>query len=229
LVIVPFQGLARTASSSLAGWQEYWASVKSLRSENQKWRSQIELLQLHLQLLNGVQRENETLRQELAYKQTTRFDFLPARIIGRDAANWLERAVLDRGSRDGVVKGAGVLSATGVVGRILDVNLTSATVMFLPDPKSKVAAVVKRSGIPGTIGGQGKRDLRMEYVDNEDDVVAGDEVLTSNLSSLFPENLLIGTVREARASENDLKKEIVVAPVVNFKTVDHAFVLRAKE
>jgi len=104
-------------------------------------------------LLRNNQLENQVLREIVGYQNEHHHEFIPSEMVGRDAASWLRRGILDRGQADGVKVGAGVITPQGVVGRIIEVNYYSSTIMLLPDVQSSVAGLVERSGISGTIKG----------------------------------------------------------------------------
>jgi rod shape-determining protein MreC len=228
-VVVPFQKLSMNV---VKGGKKMFArtiSVKKLRIENVELKRRGEKLTLRNTLLMEQVRENQLLREELNYQRRTAFEFLPAELIARDPVSWLERGVLDRGSSDEVVVGAGVIIPQGVVGRIRDVNLYSSTVMMLLDTQSSVAGITGRAKINGTVKGTGQRLLKMIYVSSGDDVKVGDTVMTSKLSTLFPAGLPIGDVVHVAPSENGLMLNIDIQPCVDFKTLDRFLILMKEE
>jgi len=227
-VIVPLQKVSASSVRSVQDFFLLLSSLGQLRGENAKLTRKVNQLKLENALLADQARESNVLREELGYRQRMKWDFIPAEVIGRDPSSWLERVVVNRGSADGVRRGAGVISPEGVVGRVSEATMYSSTVMLLPDAQSSVAGVVERSRVPGTIKGIGKRWLGLMHVSGGDDVKTGDRVLTSNVSSIFPPGLLIGDVVGATPAETGLMLSIQVRPRVNFQTLDRVLVLRAE-
>ena len=45
-----------------------------------------------------------------------------ARVIGKDMGNWFSNFTVDKGTSSGVTKGMTVMSADGVVGRVVEVG-----------------------------------------------------------------------------------------------------------
>lgn len=228
-IIVPFQKLISSVVKRSQHSFTFFTSIRSLRQENSELKRKVEKLTLRNALLKENMRENELLREALQYKNKKKIEFIPAEVIGRDAASWLNRAVLDRGSADGVKVGAGVLSPKGIVGRIVEVNLYSSTLMLLPDTQSSVAGLSERSRIAGTITGTGDRQLKMLYVSSGDDIKKGDTIVTSKLSSLFPAGLPIGDVVMVSPSDNGLMLDIKITPRVMFKTIDRFLILKVED
>jgi len=229
LVISPFQKTSMAVVQRSRIFAQGLASLQGLRRQNAELRSQLEKLKLDNYLLAAAAKENDALRRDLEYKRQVPWQFIPADVIGRDPSSWMERAVVNRGTRDGVRVGAGVITPDGVVGRIIDANLYSATVMLLPDSQSSVAGQVARSSVAGTLKGLGLSGLRFMYVANEDDVKPGDTVVTSKLSTLFPPGMPLGEITSVNTSENGLMLDIRVKPRVSFKTLDRFLILKEEE
>ncbi len=225
-VILPFQKVSHGLVNKSRQVFTLFTSMSVLRKENEELKQKLDKLMLRDAQLSDLAKENQALREALNYRERTQHEFIPADIVGRDAASWLRRVVVDRGQADGVMSGAGVVLPNGVVGRITDVNYYSATVMLLPDTQSAVAGRVERSGISGTIKGNNDRTLSMMFVSNEDDVKVGDTIITSALSTLFPPGLPIGDVISVHPSENGLMLDIKVKPRVNFKTINRVLILK---
>jgi len=229
LVLLPLQKLSTAAIHRARHTVSLLTSLGTLRSENTALKNQVERLRLEILRLKEGAAENAALRQQLGYKQKTRWKFIPAEVIARDPASWLERVRVNRGYSDGVRAGAGVITPLGVAGRISEVNFYSATVMLLPDPQSSVAAEDERSRVPGTVKGNGSRSLALLHVTGEDDVRAGDPVVTSSISTIFPSGIPVGEVAGVAPRENDLMLEIHLKPRVEFNTLDRVLILEPEE
>ena len=65
----------------------------------------------------------------------------------------------------------------------------------------------------------------MDNVYYQEDVAVGDTIATSGLGGLFPEGILIGTVRTVRADSLSTFKQIEVKPAVRFPAIEEVFVL----
>jgi rod shape-determining protein MreC len=229
LVMAPLQKITTQSFTRVRALTRTLSTLGSLTGENKSLREQVEALKLeNLKLLQQGQ-ENARLREQLGYKQRQKWKFIPAQIIGRDPASWLETAVVDRGSADGIRLGAGVVTPEGVAGRVSDVQLYASTVMLLSNAQSSVATAVERSHVPGTVKGLGSRTLAMMHVAGSDDVRAADTVVTSSVSSIFPPGLPVGEVTSVASSENGLMLSVRVKPRVNFQTLDAVLILQGEE
>ena len=66
------------------------------------------------------------------------------------ATGW-RTLLIDRGSRDGLRPNLPVISPEGLVGRVAEVGPSTAQVVFVGDPKCRVAVVVRETGEQGVI------------------------------------------------------------------------------
>jgi rod shape-determining protein MreC len=151
-------------------------------------------------------------------------------VIGQDGMPWFRSLTLNRGKSHGVTLNAPVISATGVVGRVVAVGPDAAKVQLLLDRDSGVGVRIERSRVVGVLSGQtgfaeaGVSDLLMKYVPAFADVVVGDVVVTSGLDRIYPKGLVVGRVRSV-GSSSGLAKEILVSPSARFDRLETLMVV----
>jgi len=104
-------------------------------------------------------------------------------------------------------------------------------VQLIIDPDSSVAGRLDVSGETGLLEGQGPSDLRMALV-SPDVVVAPDEkVVTAGFKfngefqSLYPPNVLVGSVSRVLTDGGALSKFVTVRPAVDFSTLNVVLVV----
>jgi rod shape-determining protein MreC len=119
-----------------------------------------------------------------------------------------------------------VVTAEGVVGRLLSVRETTAVVQLLLDQNARVSATIERDPtIVGIVEGDSGEKLRMKKVPLRSDIQIGDTVISSGMGGIFPEGLRIGSVGLIEEEKTGLFKEIVVDPMVRFGRLYEVFVL----
>ena len=169
-------------------------------------------------------------------------DYQPvtARVIARSPNSWYQTFQINKGSSDGVRVNQPVVNSAGLVGKIKEVSDGNAVVMLLTDPEFGVSARAFESGEPGSVspavGAAG--DLRFELVPNAKEVRRGDRIITagtstsarvSDLTSLYPRGIPIGTVRRVETGEGELDRVIHVQPAANLRRLDIVEVLTQPE
>ena len=127
----------------------------------------------------------------------------PREIIGAAATPDFRTLTIDRGTRDGVRADMSVIAPAGVVGRLVVPSLRSAKVQLLIDRNAAAGAIIERTRAQGVVVGGGDDRLRLEYVSEVFDVVAGDVVVTSGIDGIYPEGVHHRTHRIGRAARAD--------------------------
>lgn len=198
--------------------------------KNRELETTIVRLRSEQGMLQAAARENAQLRDLLGFRARALPDLIPAEIIARDVSGWWQTVRVNRGSKSGVVPDSAVVSADGLAGRVIEVSDHTADILLVSDPACKVAARVVRTGSFGIVTGQGVRwngqvVCRMEFVNRNHPVRAGDEVVTSGLGGVFPPDLLIGYVERVELDESGLYRSADVLPQAQLGTMRHLFVL----
>lgn len=194
-----------------------------------------------------LESENERLRADLATIDYDRnrlaeydgltataeqigYALVPARVIGIGPAQTFSRTVtIDAGTRAGLRPDLTVVSAAGLVGRVIRVTSTTATVLLVVDADSTVGGRVGSSmkigflhgrGELGDLGPKGRLDL--ELVDQTSVPARGDAVLTwgSQDGAPYVPGVPVGVVRSVYTSVRDTTQRAVIEPYVDFGALD---------
>jgi rod shape-determining protein MreC len=177
-------------------------------------------------------RENEQAQDRYTkiqdFRNNQNYASIVANVIGRDPSSWNASLIIDRGHAEGIEVGQPVVSTLGVVGRIIEVGHNTSKVILLSDPTFAVAAVVERSRENGLLTGTLEGELRLQYLTDNADVKVGDTLVTSRLSTAFPEGILIGHITDVQASVNSHTVECLVDPAVDLSELEQVIVIKGK-
>jgi rod shape-determining protein MreC len=146
-------------------------------------------------------------------------------------ADLVRRLVLGRGERDGVVKGAPVMSGAALVGLVANVTRERAEVRLTTDPTFRMRVSVPRLGIEGMLSGTGGPLLTFApAVSGDDDpgknLVAGDALVVSRASTLCSVPALLGHVREVKHAPGEAASRASVVPAVPAAQITRVVVVR---
>lgn len=200
-------------SSARAGINALTDKNRSLDAENQ-----------------ALKAENEKLKRLLAMRPDRAAPFrviAAASVISATDEGFIYYYTVDKGSADGVEEGDGVLSSAGVIGRVASVSLSFSKVQLVNDAKSSISARIERSRVAGVLTGRGGF-CEMDYVPKEEDVEAGDIVVTSGLGRSFPEGLRIGTVSAVDKGVEGLSMRIMVRLFASLQAPGEVMIIRKK-
>lgn len=201
------------------------ADASRLRSDNQRLLAENADLRRRVTELDAAGVENADLRRALGFERSFGHRLLAASVIGR-APDGLTRSItIDRGRADGIAVGMVVASGAGLVGRVSEVAERSATVQTLVDAASRVNSYTERSGLEGTVMGEGG-PLAMELLPRPGVIVApGESVLTSGIGGLFPRGLVVGQVTRFHRRDSATIEQADLAPAVDFAAVSMVLVI----
>ncbi len=202
--------------------------LSGLRRENRILREQNLRISLELLELREAQMENLRLRELLDFRSKAEGTYLVAKVVARDPNRVLNTVLLDLGAADGVAKRMPVVTADGLVGRVLEVHPRTAVVQLLLDRNCRVSAIVQRdertSGIVTSENGR----FFLRHVSVRSEVSEGDRIISSGLGGVFPKGLMIGTVIRVGERDQALFREVQVAPNVDFFNLEEVFVLKSE-
>ena len=133
--------------------------------------------------------------------------------------------IIDKGQANGIRQGMPVVNALGVVGKIAEVGQDSSKVVLLTDPQFSVAALIQRPRESGLVSGTLQGVCRMRYIRTVAKIHIGDKVITSKLSSSFPEGLLIGEIISINNHPSKPAVEALIKPSVTFSQIEEILVI----
>jgi rod shape-determining protein MreC len=208
-----------------------WRDVSALfrrRAELDWMQDRITTLEEQTVRLDEVERENARLRDLLAFRERLVGEVLAAAVVGRDATGLARTITIDRGERDGVVKGAAVLAPAGVVGQVFLASAHAARVLLITDHNSGVDAVVQRTRARGIVEGTvGEVEgCGLKFVKRTEDLQKGDVVVTSGVDGIFPRGLPIGQLTGVDKRGQGLFQYATVQPFVDFDRLEDVLVTR---
>lgn len=221
-----------TVASFFDGVSSRWNStsrLEKLEAENRELRSR--LLTLRLSLDSATQM---TGLADPDYAQ----EMVPAYVVGQSDPFQRRTLIISKGRRDGIDPDFPVLCEGTLVGRTTKVLSGSSRILLLTDPQSAVGVkVLSRDRVPmasdteveegtrGKLDGSPEGDRLILQVERNAPIQLGDEVLTSRLSTIYPEGLHVGVVGEL-ISRTELLKTFAVEPAVDFDDITRVDVYR---
>lgn len=219
-ITAPMQSVAVRLLSQISQSWTHYVSLVGVQRDNERLHA--ENAQLRMQLLAATQLAGraERLQKLLDLRSQVLSDTTAAQVIGLEVSRQFRvmRLRLDRGGAE-IKPGMPVLSAGGIVGRILRVVGPYSDVQLSTDPRSSVDVLLPRTGSRGVLKGVTNDTnyvSRIEYLVQKDEVQVGDEVVTSGLGGIFPPDMAVGRVVRLRKSAASMYQEVEVAPVVDF-------------
>jgi rod shape-determining protein MreC len=185
-----------------------------LRTENERLTEQLRAARTKLLRFDSLTEENRRLRAIREASKGISERTLIAEIINVSVQPFRHMVVINKGADDGVFRGQSVLDAFGVVGQVIQVGKTTATLMLITDAEHAVPVQVNRNGIRSIAMGTGEAaKLDLPYLTVESDVRRGDLLVSSGLDQIFPAGYPVATVTKVERNANDTFATVEARPL----------------
>ena len=214
-------GWAQTSSNNI--WRNYFY-LRGVRAENRSLKAQIERMSLEQVRMSQDADQARRLQALLAFKEQFISQTMAAQVIGTSGSEQSRSVYIDKGEVDGLRPDTAVITANGVVGKVLLVYRSTALVLLISDHSSGVGAILEKSRIEGIVRGTPAGEVMLEKVMSDESVSVGEQVLTSGGDGIFPKGLLVGTVTKVTPG-SDLFLNIHLRPAADLSKLEEVLVV----
>ena len=208
-------------------WRNYFY-LRGVRKENYDLKQQIEHLRLEQVRLNEDAEQARRLQALLGFKEQFISQTEPAQVIGSSGSEQSRSIYIDKGSHDGIKPDMPVITADGIVGKVLRVFGGTSQVLLIDDQTSGVGAILEKSRLQGVLRGTPAGEIVLEKVTADETVQPGERVLTSGGDQVFPKGLPVGMVTKV-STASDLFLNVRVKPTANLSKLEEVLVITKKE
>lgn len=235
-VFVPMQ----KGINAVGGWMSEKAdnlkNLNDVMQKNEELQAQVDELTAELNTIKLEQYDLDNYRAllELDDKYPS-YKKVAANVIGKDSGNWFNTFIIDKGSKDGIEKDMNVIAGSGLVGIVTDVAPNYAKVKSIIDDTSSVSGMDLATSDNCIIRGNlqmmnENQDIELsDLKDTDDQVQAGDQIVTSYISDKYLQGILIGYIKDVSVDSNNLTKSGTITPVVDFEHIQEVLVILDKK
>lgn len=198
---------------------------------------------IHLKTNNeNLARENATLRGNMkdAYYSIAfskieivdslhlqQYNYVMARVINNTVNKRNNYLTLDKGSLQGVEPEMAVIASTGVIGIVKDVSPHFCTVMSLLHKDTRISTRLKKSSFFGSLewDGSDPTEATLRQITTSTRVAKGDTLVTTTYSSIFPRDIMVGTIKNFYVKPGDSFYTIQVALASDFRSLSFVYIV----
>jgi rod shape-determining protein MreC len=211
----------QTSTSNV--WHNYFY-LRGVRAENRDLKQQIERMSLEQVRMSQDADQARRLQALLAFKEQFISRTMAAQVIGSSGSELSRSVYIDKGESDGIKPDMAVITADGIVGKVLRVYRSTSQVLLIDDQTSGVGAILDKTRLQGILRGTPAGEVVLEKVMSDEAVPAGEMVLTSGGDGIFPKGLLVGRVTKV-APGSELFLNIRVRPAADLSKLEEVLVV----
>jgi rod shape-determining protein MreC len=217
---------AQNGTGSL--WHNYFY-LRGVRAENRQLKDQIEQMRLEQVRLKEDAAQARRLQSLLSFKEQFISRTVAAQVIGSSGSDLSRSVYIDKGSDQGVQIDMAVITADGIVGKVLRVFPSTSLVLLINDQSSGVGAVLEKTRLQGVLRGTPNGEVMLERVMSDEQVPEGETVLTSGGDQIFPKGLPVGKVANVGGKEKETFLNIKIKPAANLSKLEEVLVVMEKQ
>ena len=187
------------------------------------------LLSENVKIKNQLSRYN--LKKDMNFAEHNDYYlFNSARVINNSVFKRNNFLTLNKGSKDGIKIGQGVVIKDGIIGIVKSVSKNYSLVISVLNKKTNVSIKFKKNNYVGSLKWNGYNYMKGEVKDvmNHIDISVGDTIVTSGYGTIFPKDIKIGVVSKVKNRDNSGYQKIEVNFLKDLNMIDFVYVVEAK-
>ena len=139
--------------------------------------------------------ENQKLKKTLEDVSYSSHEQLAKVLIDKESP-FLRSIIINKGTKHNITKGMTILNDNYLVGKVVEVNFSTARVLLLSDLNSKTPVTIEPGSVQAILSGTGKNSGIIQYSKENLPINAGSIVFTSGAGGLFKEGIPVGKIAE---------------------------------
>lgn len=217
---------------TVKNWMEDLDNLWAVYEENKWLRQELSKVDQKDALIESYQKEIAELKGLMGQTVDKKFLKKYATIINRNPETYSNQITLNIGTKDGVSLDNAVISNSGLIGKIIEVNEDTSRVRLLTsqDQLSKVSVQIHVNENESIQGYLEQYDFKkgafvVRLFTNTDVVKVDQNVTTSGTGGVFPNGLFIGKVFMIDELLNENGRILYVTPAADFSSFQYVAVM----
>ncbi len=219
-------GISSALTTTTSAITRPFREISLRNEENRLLHKQVDELLLERMRYQNALLENKRLRDLLKLHDTWKGALAAARIIGRGTNYWSHTLIIDKGLQDGIVKDAAAITPKGLAGKVFNVSHSYANLLLVTDINFSASARIQESRKEGVLSGTGSTKTVLKYIPPEEEIKAGEIVITSGFDRLFPPGIPIGYISKVDRKSTGYFQRIEVTPFVDSARTEEVLIIK---
>lgn len=162
--------------------------------------------------------------------QDSNYYYRTAKVVSNSVNRQNNYILINKGENDSIAPEMGVISSKGVVGIVVGTSSNYAYVMSLLHQNSRISARIKKNNHLVNVlwNGHDYEEGLVVDIPSHIELYPGDSIVTSGNSLIFPEGIMIGTIREYMQSSNQDLSEAIIEFSADFNKLQFVYIIENK-
>jgi rod shape-determining protein MreC len=208
-------------------WHNY-VYLRGVRKENRDLKEEIQQLRLNEVRISEDAQQAHRLQVLLGFKEQYLSKTVAAQVIGSGGSDRSRVVFIDKGDDANLRADMPVITADGIVGKVIRVFAHSSQVLLVNDENSGAGAILEKSRLQGILKGTPMGGLILDKVMSDEQIQPGDRVLTSGGDGIFPKGMPVGTVTQVSKGKDSFLN-IRIKPAADLSKLEEVLVITKQE
>jgi rod shape-determining protein MreC len=228
-IVLEVAGAVQDNKRSLTSYFDLRKTVDQLKGGIDSLQNREDMLERQLDELKAIMLRDSLLEHMPdSTIMKTSYHYIPARAVQSTTSKNYNYITLDKGKKDGITIGMGVVSPQGIAGRVIQTSPGFSLALSAINVSFKLS--VKAEGI-GEIGlyeweGGDSRYGMIHHIPPTVELKPGDRVLTSGNSTVFPEGYQVGLIQSVNTEAQGGSQTAVVQLATNFRALRMLYIVQ---
>ena len=184
--------------------------------------------------------ENKRIRKKLEFYKNkfsnyeldtalinSKYYFYHAKVINNSYSKTKNNLTINKGTNDSLKIDLGVVTSKGIVGIVDNISKKYATIQSILNTNSQINAKLKKSKHFGSLIWNTVDPNIVQLIDipRLAPVTIGDTIVTGGKSTIFPEGILIGTVKNFKMTEDKNSKYLNIQLFNDMTNLEHVYLI----
>ena len=198
--VVPVLAVVASPLETVREANAWVSEMITLRAENTRLRNENLQLAKWQSVAREMETENIALRNMLHVVPQQKHSYITVRIVSDLSGPFAHAALINGGTETGIKQDQAVITAEGLIGRVVEAGNSSARVLLLTDINSRVPVITEKSREKSIMIGRGHELPSLSYLAAASQVIVGERVITSGDGGVFPAGIPVGVVTGTEGS-----------------------------
>lgn len=223
-VMYPFEYTWKFTTDSVRNAWSHYVFLSQAAQENDELKRQLLFLKTQIAEFDELKRETDRLRHLLNLSKKPDTKVSVSEVIGYPNRLPFQTMRIARGRSDGIEVGFPIITADGVVGRVIRVGQQFSDAQLIIDSDFNLDVLIQRTRVRGVLRGSSDNSCRL-LLHRKADIRIGDSVVTSGIVGSFPRGLPVGRVMRISYETDNVTQVITVEPWVDYRRTEEVVIL----